>query len=261
MPVKAENTGPEDSDIMSRYDRLAACYDNKRYVSESSRFINRIEMRVITDWVYNEGGCSLLDVPCGTGRLTVAMAGLAERVVGGDVSAKMIAVANNKICAECMDKVYLLRLNARRLPFPDNTFDIVLCVSFFHLIDNHEKNIFMDEFRRVLKPGGKLILENVSPVYGQIERLVRLRVSLNEIPGKLIFPGLEQRIMKGYRKRRELGIGFPLFSKLAVIFGEDRIIKITRVLGNVPLLKFFGYSIITELEKEPTTARGFEILG
>jgi ubiquinone/menaquinone biosynthesis C-methylase UbiE len=187
------------------------------------------------------------------------MAGLIERVVGG-CNAKMIAVANNKIRAECMDKVYLLRLNARRLPFPDNTFDIVLCASF-SFNDNHEKHIFMDEFRRVLKPGGKLILENVSPIYGQIERLVRLRVSLNEIPGKLIFPGLEQRIMKGYRKRRELGIGFPLFSKLAVIFGEDRMIKITRALGNVPLLKFFGYSIITELEKEPTTARGFEILG
>lgn len=146
MPVKAEYTDSEDSDIMNRFDRMASSYDNIRYVSESSRFINRIEIRVITDWVYNEGGCSLLDVPCGTGRLTIAMASLSERVVAGDLSAEMITVANNKVRAKCINNVTLLRVNSHRLPFSDNAFDIVLCVSFFHLIHNQEKYVFMNEF-------------------------------------------------------------------------------------------------------------------
>lgn len=79
-------------------------------------------------------------------------------------------------------------------------------------------------------------------------------MSLSEIPGKLILPGQEHSVFKGFRKRRELGIGFPLFAKLAAIFGEDAMIKFTLTLGNVPFLKFFGYTIITELEKEPTNA-------
>jgi ubiquinone/menaquinone biosynthesis C-methylase UbiE len=254
MPDKTEYTRSNDGRIMNRYDQMANSYDRDRYVSEASRFMNRIEIRVITDWVHGDRGRSLLDVPCGTGRLTIAVAHLFERVIAGDISNGMIAVLNNKIRSKSINNIALLRINSRRLPFPENTFDIVLCVNFFHLIHNNEKHVFMAEFSRVLKPRGKLILENVSPIYGQLHRLVRRRVSLSEIPGKLVLPRQGHRIFRGFRKRRELGIGFPLFAGLAGVFGESTIIKITLALGRVPFLKLLGYTTITELEKESPTA-------
>lgn len=254
MADKKEYAGSDDSRIMVRYDRMANSYDGERYVSESSRFINRIEIKLITEWFYDEGGHSLLDVPCGTGRLAIALAHLFERVIAGDISAGMIAALKSKIRSKGITNVTFLRINSRRLPFPENTFDIVLCVNFFHLIHNNEKRVFMGEFRRVLKPRGKLILQNVSPVYGQLHRMIRRRVSVSELPGRLLLPGHGFRLFRGFRKRREIGIGFPLFGKLAAIFGESAMIKITLALGNVPFLKLLGYTIITELEKESATA-------
>jgi len=119
------------------------------------------------------------------------------------------------------------------------------------LLNNNEKHIFMDEYRRILKPHGKLILQNVSPVYGQLDRLLRRRIGLKEIPAKLVLPGRDRRLYQGFRLKRELGFGFPLFSRLVSIFGESAMTKITLALGTVSALKLLGYSIISELEKEP----------
>ncbi len=250
MLDKKEYTCSDDKRMIDRYDRIANSYDRDRYVSKSSRFIMQTEIKVITEWLHDEKGSLLLDVPCGTGRLSIVLAHLFDRIIAGDISAGMIALLNDKIRSEGINNVALLRVNSRRLPFPENTFDIVLCVNFFHLIQNKEKHVFAGEFRRVLKPRGRLILENVSPIYGQLHRLVRCRVSFSELPGKLVIPGRERRIFRGFLKRREMGIGFALFGRLAAIFGESTMIKIALALGNVPLLKLLGYTTITEFEKQ-----------
>jgi len=250
MPYKIKDPSSTDSTLTTRYDEMADRYDRERNVSESTAFINRIQIRVITKWVFDRRESLVLDIPCGTGRLTVVLAHLFKRVIAGDISTGMIAVANNKIRSKGINNVALLRTNSRRLPFPERTFDIVLCVNFFHLIPSNEKHIFMGEFRRVLKPRGRLILENVSPIYGQLDRLVRHRLSLSEIPGKLVLLGQDLRLFRGFRKMRELGFGFPLFARLAGVFGESTIIKITLALGTIPFIKFLGYTIIVELEKE-----------
>lgn len=250
MLDKKDYTCSDDKRMIDRYDRIANSYDRDRYVSKSSRFIMQTEIKVITEWLHDEKGSLLLDVPCGTGRLSIVLAHLFDRVIAGDISGGMIALLNDKIRSEGINNVALLRVNSRRLPFPENTFDIVLCVNFFHLIQNKEKHVFAGEFRRVLKPRGRLILENVSPIYGQLHRLVRRRVSFSELPGKLVIPGRGRRIFRGFLKRREMGIGFALFGRLAAIFGESTMIKIALALGNVPLLKLLGYTTITEFEKQ-----------
>lgn len=250
MPDIIEDTSSTDSALTTRYDNMAEGYDRGRNVSEPAPFINRMEIKVIAEWVCDGRESLVLDVPCGTGRLTVILAQLSERVIAADISTGMIAVANEKIRSEGINNVDILRINSRRLPFPGNTFDIVLCVNFFHLIPNNEKRIFMGEFRRILKPGGRLILENVSPVYGQLHRLARRRLSLSEIPGKLVLPGGWLGLFRGFRKRRELGFGFPLFGMFAGIFGESVMARITLALGTVPFIKFFGYAIIAEIEKD-----------
>ena len=69
-----------------------------------------------------------------------------------------------------------------------------------------------------------------------------------------MLPGQELRLFRGFRKKRAMGIGFPLFGRLAGVFGEDTMIKITTTLGTIPFIKLLGYTIITELEKDSTTA-------
>jgi len=86
-----------------------------------------------------------LDVACGTGMSTVALAGFATSVVGLDISAEMMRVAPP------MENVTYMLGNAERLPLSAGAIDAVTCSSGVHWFDQEG---FYTELRRVVRPGG-----------------------------------------------------------------------------------------------------------
>lgn len=107
-----------------------------------------------------------LDVCCGTGMLTLQLAkaaGLNGRVVGLDFCADMLAVAETHINkSPFRDVMQLVEGNAVSLPFPDNTFDCATIGFALRNVPDIKKTI--DEMRRVIKPGGKVVsLELAKP--------------------------------------------------------------------------------------------------
>jgi len=86
-----------------------------------------------------------LDVACGTGLSTVALAEFSRLVVGLDISPEMMRVA-----PPIANVTYMLG-RAERLPFVDNAFDAVTCSSGVHWFDQER---FFAELRRVVRPGG-----------------------------------------------------------------------------------------------------------
>ncbi len=102
-------------------------------------------------------GDHLLDVACGTGLVAVG----AEKVLGSaanitclDPSEGMLAVARTKLNA----KFVLGRAEA--LPFPDNSFDFLTMGYALRHVTSLEETF--REYRRVLKPGGKLLILEVT---------------------------------------------------------------------------------------------------
>ena len=85
-----------------------------------------------------------IDLACGTGMSTVALAGHADEVVGVDVSAEMMRSAR-----QAPDVHYMLG-QAERMPFPTATFDAATCCSGVHWFDQPR---FFAELHRVLRPG------------------------------------------------------------------------------------------------------------
>lgn len=110
-------------------------------------------------------GEDVLEVACGTGRATVE---LARRVSGGrfsavDLTEAMMARARGKLeKAGLRNRVALRLADARRLPFADASFDVLYNSYMFDLIDAGEIPGVVAEFRRVLKPGGRMVLINMS---------------------------------------------------------------------------------------------------
>jgi SAM-dependent methyltransferase len=90
-----------------------------------------------------------LDVACGTGMSTVALADHAAVVVGVDVSPEMMRAARPA------PGVSYCFANAERTPFPDQIFDAVTCCSGVHWFDQPR---FFGELRRILHPGGWVAL-------------------------------------------------------------------------------------------------------
>ena len=128
-------------------DDVAEAYEDKRF-SGGGRLIDRREKEAVLDAVGPVEGDDVLEIACGTGRFTVLLAERGADVVGLDVSEAMIQQGREKArTAGVADHLDFLQGDAGRLPFPDNSFDTVLAMRFFHLADTPAS--YLTEMRRV----------------------------------------------------------------------------------------------------------------
>lgn len=111
-------------------------------------------------------GKQVLDVACGTGRGTVGLAqavGRTGSVDALDLSEAMLEQSRTKIeKLGLSSRVRFKQGDARELPYPDNTFDLVYNGYMFDLIPLDGFAPILKEMQRVLKPGGQLVLVNMS---------------------------------------------------------------------------------------------------
>jgi ubiquinone/menaquinone biosynthesis C-methylase UbiE len=111
----------------------------------------------------------VLDIGCGTGLLAARVRRELPRlrVVGCDFAGGMLARARARDRAG-----WWVQGDAGRLPFRSGTFDAVVSTEAFHWFP--DKRAALREFRRVLRPGGQLMLALVNPRSALAGRLVAL---------------------------------------------------------------------------------------
>ncbi|MBS0188719.1 MAG: class I SAM-dependent methyltransferase [Planctomycetes bacterium] len=101
----------------------------------------------------------VLEIGCNTGGLTAALAGQFEHLTGIDISSTAVDAARRRAESDpaLRDKLRFEVASADQpLPFPDKSFDVVLGIAVLeHLVFIYEA---LDEWHRVCKPGGCLIL-------------------------------------------------------------------------------------------------------
>jgi ubiquinone/menaquinone biosynthesis C-methylase UbiE len=105
-------------------------------------------------------GCArVLDVGCGAGHLSFAVAAKAGAVVAADLSPEMLAAVAAEAKRRGLDNLATQQASAEALPFADASFDAV-CTRFsaHHWADVRRG---VAEMHRVLKPGGRLIVIDV----------------------------------------------------------------------------------------------------
>jgi demethylmenaquinone methyltransferase / 2-methoxy-6-polyprenyl-1,4-benzoquinol methylase len=108
-------------------------------------------------------GDQLLDVACGTGLVATAalkILGSPDAITCLDPSEGMLAVARTKLPARFVVG------RAEQLPFPDNSFDFLTMGYALRHVTSLEAAF--SEYRRVLKPGGKLLILEVTKPRGRI---------------------------------------------------------------------------------------------
>ncbi|WP_435144359.1 class I SAM-dependent methyltransferase [Halobaculum sp. P14] len=130
-------------------DSVAEEYDAKRF-SKGGRLIDRREKEAVLDAIGPVDGERVLEIACGTGRFTVMLAERGADIVGLDISNAMLEQGRRKARqADVADTIEFMRGDAARLPFPDDHFDAVFAMRFFHLADTPAK--FLAEMARVSK--------------------------------------------------------------------------------------------------------------
>ena len=94
----------------------------------------------------------LLDLGCGTAFYYPLLARHAGQIIGVDVSGEMLMAAKMFIKERGLTSCRLVQGSAMRLPFPNQTFDVVHCWDFLHHVEDVPATI--REISRVLKPNG-----------------------------------------------------------------------------------------------------------
>ena len=101
-------------------------------------------------------GPDILEIGVGTG-LVLRYYPADARVVGVDLSVHMLAKAREKVASQGLSQVRgLCAMDACRLGLPDTSFDAVTVPFVITLVPNPEAAL--DEMRRVLRPGGEIVI-------------------------------------------------------------------------------------------------------
>jgi SAM-dependent methyltransferase len=100
-----------------------------------------------------------LDCSCGIGTQAIGLAALGHRVTGTDISPLAVARARREAAARSLT-LPAAAADMRALPFAASTFDVVLCAdnSLAHLLTPDDVVTALGQMRRVLAPGGLLVL-------------------------------------------------------------------------------------------------------
>ncbi len=107
-----------------------------------------------------QAGEMILDVGCGTGvltRMASEIVGPTGKVIGIDPAPRMIGIARKHAALSGNQAEFRLAV-IEHLPFDDETFDAVLSSAMIHHLPSDLKHAGLLEVKRVLKPGGRLVV-------------------------------------------------------------------------------------------------------
>lgn len=142
------------------YNKLAKVYD---FLSEDAERPMR-EKGIAK--LSAQPGEQILEVGFGTGHCLVEIAksvGPSDRVLGIDISDQMLAQAHELLTKEgLIDRAELKRGDAEQLPYETNSLDGIFFSFTLELFDTPELPKVLAECRRVLRPGGRLVVVAVS---------------------------------------------------------------------------------------------------
>ena len=152
------NAGIKKSDVPRIYKNIASVYDIWARLAESKARNRCLELARIRD------GESVLEVAVGTGLtfLEILRLNSTGQNEGIDLTEEMLNRAKEK--AENLG-VFNYRLeigDAYNLHYSDNSFDLVVNNYMFDLLPEEDFSVVLAEFKRALRPGGRLVLVNMT---------------------------------------------------------------------------------------------------
>jgi 2-polyprenyl-6-hydroxyphenyl methylase/3-demethylubiquinone-9 3-methyltransferase len=134
-------------------ERLRECYEIasprvRRYLqAEIAHVLGRIRPNDI-----------VLELGCGYGRVAFELAGVAGRVVGIDIAADSVLLARRM--AGPRSRCEFHEMDATQMTFPDDQFDVVVCIQNGICAFGVEKVLLLREAVRVVRPGGRVLFSS-----------------------------------------------------------------------------------------------------
>jgi len=245
-------TDPPQVDYKPRAEQwggVADVYD-QRWATVEGGLYAQLEARIIAEYLKAVPGMRILDVCCGTGRNTLALARTGAQLVGIDAAADMLAVARQKAARENMSNVRFLRANVGAVPFKNESFDGVTGVRFMYMMSSAEKRAIIAELRRVLKPTGILALQFNGWLWGLKHE------ALNVVTGKqrfrlkdrYLWPGQAAGIFESMHVEEVTGIKLPWLGAFARLCGQRSALGVNQCV-RWPCFRYLSAYLVVKAAK------------
>lgn len=147
-------TDPVKQQVATHWDRRAAHFDEDFGHSIATAGERAAWDRILA-LVVPKGQVDALDAGCGTGFLSLELAALGHRVTGVDFAPSMLEIARRKASEHGLT-VRFEHADAENLPFAAGSFDLAISRHVLWTLPHPEAAI--DEWKRVLRPGGRLAI-------------------------------------------------------------------------------------------------------
>jgi len=161
---------PSKEKIEGMFDNIAKDYDSLNHIMSLS--IDKIWRRKAIKKIKDAGEAPhVLDVACGTGDFSIAIAKAVKKgeVIGVDISKEMLEVMRQKVLKNKLESIISQEVgDGEALRFPEGSFDRVVNAFGIRNFENREKGL--REALRVLKPGGRLVILELSRPQNKIIR-------------------------------------------------------------------------------------------
>ena len=146
------------SRVAEIYRKVAPSYDLFARLTETRAHDLCLELAAIQD------GEAVLEVPVGTGLAfeKILSANPSGRNEGIDLTEAMLIRADKRAAKSGSDNYRLRVGDAYDLDFPDNDFDVLVSNYLFNLLPQQDFGAVLNEFKRVLRPGGRLVMINMT---------------------------------------------------------------------------------------------------
>lgn len=130
---------------------VASSYDEDRFKSLKGKIEDKLEKTAIEKALSKISGIqTVLDIPCGTGRITEFLLSKGFKLTGLDISGSMIDVAKERL-KQFSNLEKLAVGDAENILFGDSSYDLVTSIRFFGHIPHDTKLIVLREFMRISK--------------------------------------------------------------------------------------------------------------
>ncbi|HET9284802.1 MAG TPA: methyltransferase domain-containing protein [Candidatus Angelobacter sp.] len=150
------------SSIASHNDRILDQFTRQAVpFSTAAPIRNEETLNRIVQWSGATAEDTVLDVACGPGLLVCAFARVAKHATGIDMTPAMLEQARKIQEEKNLKNVTWLLGNVYSLPFPQAQFSIVSSRFVFHHLE--EPLNALKEMKRVCKPGGRIVVADMSP--------------------------------------------------------------------------------------------------
>jgi ubiquinone/menaquinone biosynthesis C-methylase UbiE len=199
---QSQHDGAFNHNVAWQHQGVADAYDKRRFTSLGGRLYDSMEKKALLRMLGEMGARAqvrdMLEMACGTGRISELLASQGYTLTCGDISKEMQQVARQRLAAKGLGQARFEIQDIYQISHPADSFDCVCAFRLFQHLDSAERAKALREMARVSR---RFVLLNVmytSAYYGLVRRLrqalrrytTRYTSSDAEIRSELQFAGL-----------------------------------------------------------------------